>query len=167
MTWLLNKAVLSEGCPLNIIGVCPINYIGGLSNNIIRVCPINYIEGLSNNIIEVCPINYIGELSNKFGYQRMSNEFSKKKNISFILETIFIHGKCMCEGVGEDSRHGAWHVDIHVEMCIFLLEYVWMFEHGTACALRWGVALVGDFLYWALLTPSWENLFKYWRYIRR
>ena len=30
----------------------------------------------------------------------------------------------MCEEVGEDSRHGAWHVDIHVEMCIFLLEGV-------------------------------------------
>ena len=53
----------------------------------------------------------------------------------------------MCEGLGEDSRHGAWHVDIHVEMCIFLLKCVWMCEHGIACALRWGVALVGDFLY--------------------
>ena len=28
----------------------------------------------------------------------------------------------MCEGVGEDSRHGAWHVDAHVETCIFLLN---------------------------------------------
>ena len=24
----------------------------------------------------------------------------------------------MCEGVGEDSRQGAWHVDIRVGMCI-------------------------------------------------
>ena len=91
--------------------------------------------------------------------------FQKKK--TFVLETVFIHGKNMCEGVGEDSRHRAWHVDIHVEMCIFLLECVWMCEHGIACALRWGVALVGDFLYWALLTPSWENILRYWRYIRR
>ena len=30
----------------------------------------------------------------------------------------------MCEGVGEDSRHGTWHVDIRVGMCIFLLECV-------------------------------------------
>ena len=30
----------------------------------------------------------------------------------------------MCEGVGEDSRHGALHADIHVEMCMFLLEWV-------------------------------------------
>ena len=28
----------------------------------------------------------------------------------------------MCEGVGEDSIHGAWHVDVHVETCIFLLN---------------------------------------------
>ena len=25
---------------------------------------------------------------------------------------------------------------------------------------RWGVALVGKFLYWALLTPSWVNIFS-------
>ena len=32
--------------------------------------------------------------------------FQKQK--SFVFETIFfIHGECMCEGVGEDSRHGA------------------------------------------------------------
>ena len=47
----------------------------------------------------------------------------KNKNL-FFLKIVFIHGKCMCEGVGKDSRHGAWHVDIHVEMCIFLLECV-------------------------------------------
>ena len=67
----------------------------------------------------------------------------------------------MCEGVGENSRHGG-HVDIRVGMCILVLEcYVFV----IAYALRWGVALVGEFIYWALLTPSWENIFKYWRYI--
>ena len=49
--------------------------------------------------------------------------FQKQKY--FVLKTVFfIHGKCMYEGVGEDSRHGAWHVDIQVGMCIFLLECV-------------------------------------------
>ena len=28
--------------------------------------------------------------------------FQKKKKKYFVLETVFIHGKCMCEGVGED-----------------------------------------------------------------
>ena len=27
---------------------------------------------------------------------------------------VFIHGISMCEGVGEDSRHGIGHVDIRV-----------------------------------------------------
>ena len=33
----------------------------------------------------------------------------------------------MCEGVGNDSRHRAWHVDIRVEMCIILLKCVCVF----------------------------------------
>ena len=31
-------------------------------------------------------------------------------------------GLGMCEGVGEDSRHGIGHVDIQVGSCIFLCE---------------------------------------------
>ena len=40
----------------------------------------------------------------------------------FCFENSFIHGKCMCGGVDEDSRYGAWHVDIHVEISMLLLE---------------------------------------------
>ena len=29
---------------------------------------------------------------------------------------------------------------------------------------RWRVTLVGEFNYWPLLTPSWENNFRYLRY---
>ena len=46
-------------------------------------------------------------------------------------------------------------------------ECVWKCEYGIACTFRWGVALVGDFLYWTLLTLSWENIFKYRRYTGR
>ena len=35
----------------------------------------------------------------------------------------------MCEGVGEDSRHGPWHVNIRVGMCMFSLECVWFSLH--------------------------------------
>ena len=52
----------------------------------------------------------------------MSSKTKKKKKKSFVLKTVFIHGKCMCKGVDKDLRYGALHVDIHVEMCIFLLE---------------------------------------------
>ena len=44
--------------------------------------------------------------------------------------------------------------DIHVDIslgCVFVCATI-------ACALRWGVAIVGDFLYWVLLTPSWEYI---------
>ena len=32
---------------------------------------------------------------------------SLKKKFFCFEKIDFIHGKCMCEGVGEDSRHGA------------------------------------------------------------
>ena len=66
----------------------------------------------------------------------------------------------MCEGVGEDSRHGACHVDIRIGMCKILLECVCypLQEHLG------GVTHVGKFIYWALLTPWWENNFRYRRY---
>ena len=41
------------------------------------------------------------------------------------------------------------------------------FLNGIACALRWGISLVGEFLYWVVLTPSWENIFRCWKYTWR
>ena len=43
-------------------------------------------------------------------------------------------------------RHSGRHVYVALG-CVF--------DNATiACALRWRVALVGDYLYWALLTPD-------------
>ena len=42
-------------------------------------------------------------LSNVF----ISEGFPQLKQI-FCLEIIFIHGISMCDGIGEDSRHGNW-----------------------------------------------------------
>ena len=76
-------------------------------------------------------MSLIGGLSNAFisegclmGFfiRGSSNGFQKQK--SFVLKIVFIHGKCMCERVSEDSRHRVSNVDIHVEMCMFLLEWV-------------------------------------------
>ena len=58
--------------------------------------------------LEDCPMYYIGGLS------------SIKTNILFGKKLIFIHSLGMCEGVGEDSRHGIGHVDIQVGSCICL-----------------------------------------------
>ena len=46
--------------------------------------------------------------------------FQEKKY--FVLKIVFLiaFGLGMCEGVGEDSRHGFGHVDIQVGSCICL-----------------------------------------------
>ena len=50
-------------------------------------------------------------------------------------------------------RHSGRHVYVALG-CVF--------DYATiACALRWGVALVEDYHYWALLTPSWDPPFRY------
>ena len=62
----------------------------------------------------------------------------------------------MCEGVGEDSRHGFGHVDIRVGSlnCFNVVVF-------HSCALRWGVTHVGNYHYWALLTLSRDHYFRY------
>ena len=37
----------------------------------------------------------------------------------------------------------------------------WMGLFAMACALRWGVTHVGNYLYWALLTLSRDHYFRY------
>ena len=52
---------------------------------------------------------HLGGLSNVF----ISEGCPHLKQI-FCLETIFMHGKCMCEGIDEDLSHGIGHIDIRV-----------------------------------------------------
>ena len=75
---------------------------------------------------------------------------------------------CVCKGVDEDLGYGIGWVtfssmtcrhlskDIHV-----LFECLFACLDAIECALRWGVALVGDYHYSALHTPSWDPLFRY------
>ena len=46
---------------------------------------------------------------------------------AFVLKTVFLlaFGLGMCEGVGEDLRHGIGHVDIQVGSCIYLSVIVY------------------------------------------
>ena len=88
---------------------------------------------------------------------KFGSEFSRTK--SFCFENwIFLlaFGLGICEGVGEDSRHGIGHVDIRVGSCNCLNVIV-----CHACALRWGVTHVGNYLYWDLLTLSRDHHFRY------
>ena len=61
----------------------------------------------------------LGGLSNRF-YRNSIVCFQKQKPF-FFLNCIFLtFGLGMCEGVGEDSRHGIGYVDIQVGSCICL-----------------------------------------------
>ena len=70
----------------------------------------NCFRGLSNRF---------GGFSNKF-YQNSVVSFREQK--VFVLKTVILltFGLGMCEGVGEDLRHGIGHVDIQVGSCICL-----------------------------------------------
>ena len=51
-------------------------------------------------------------------------------------------------------RHSGRHVYVALG-CVF--DYA-----AIACALRWGVALVGDYHYWALLTGQVQKADPHW-----
>ena len=55
---------------------------------------------------------HLGGLSNVF----ISEGCPRIKQIFFCLETVFIHGMSVCEGVGEDLSHGIGYVGIRVRI---------------------------------------------------
>ena len=72
-------------------------------------------------------MNCFRELSNKFAskgsqkyLQKLGMMFSRTKTFCFENFIFLTFSLGMCEGVGEDSRHGIGHVDIQVESCICL-----------------------------------------------
>ena len=93
------------------------NFIGKLSKKLCwENCPTIHVEGAHELFQRVTQQIHLGGLSNVFkigGLPIIKNKY-------FCLETIFIHGINMREGVGEDSRHGTGHVDIYVGSCICL-----------------------------------------------
>ena len=92
-----------------------------------------FVKGISTeyfpeNWVRDCPTILVGgahklfrRLSNRFASEgspiyllKLGSKFLRTK--SFCLKTVFLlaFGLGMCEGVGEDSRHGIGHVDIQV-----------------------------------------------------
>ena len=51
---------------------------------------------------------------------KLGSTFSRTKIFCFENDVFLAFGLGMCEGVGEDSRHGIRHVDIQVGSCICL-----------------------------------------------
>ena len=48
--------------------------------------------------------------------------------------------------------------NISYRIVLFIWNMTGCFMYAIACAFRRGVALVGEFFYWALLTSSWDPL---------
>ena len=56
------------------------------------------------------------------------------------------HISCMTCNIPYKTAFSVWNV---IDLCIPLHVH-----------FRWGVALVGEFFYWVLLTQSWGNIFQ-------
>ena len=84
----------------------------------------------------------------QYFYRNSVVSFREQK--AFVLKTVILlaFGLGICEGVGEDSRHGIGHVDIRVGSCNYLNVFF-----AITCALWWGVTQVGNYHYW-LCSPS-------------
>ena len=82
-------------------------------------CPTIRVRGAHELFRRVNQQILLGGLSNKF-YRNSVVSFREQK--SFVLKTMILLAfrLGMCEGVGEDSRHGIGHVDIQVGSCIYL-----------------------------------------------
>ena len=70
-------------------------------------------------VSENYPAIRLGGLSNRF-YRNSVVSFREQKPFVFENYIFITFGLSMCEGVGEDSRHGIGHVDIQVGSCICL-----------------------------------------------
>ena len=82
-------------------------------------CPTIHIEEAHELFRRVIQHIRLRGLPNKF-YRNSVVSFREQKY--FVLKTVFLlaFGLGMCEGVGEDSRHGIRHVDIQVGSCSYL-----------------------------------------------
>ena len=82
-------------------------------------CPTIHVGGAHELFRRIIQQIRLGGLSNKF-YRNSVVSFREQK--TFVLKTVFLLAFAlgMCEGVGEDSRHGFENVDIQVGSCIYL-----------------------------------------------
>ena len=82
-------------------------------------CPTIHVRGAHELFRRVIKKIRLGGLSNKF-YRNSVVSFREQK--AFVLKPVILlaFGLGICEGVGEDSRHGIEHVDIQVGSCICL-----------------------------------------------
>ena len=76
-------------------------------------CPTIHVGGAHELFRRVIQQIRLGGLSNTF-YRNSVVCFREQKTFCFENSIFLTFGLGMCEGVGEDSRHGIEHVDIQV-----------------------------------------------------
>ena len=76
-------------------------------------CPTIHIEWAHELFRRIIQQIRLGGLSNKF-YRNLVVSFREQKTFVLKIVILLAFGLGMCEGVGEDSRHGIGHVDIQV-----------------------------------------------------
>ena len=82
-------------------------------------CPTIHVVGAHELFWRVIQQIRLEGLFNKF-YRNSVVSFREQKVFVLKIVFLFAFGLGMCEGVGEDSRHGIGHVDIQVGSCIYL-----------------------------------------------
>ena len=100
-----------------------------------NVCEMNFDRRFSG---ELCweivqqfmsegPMNCFGGLYNRFASEgcpiillKLGSKFSRRKSFIFKIVFLLAFALGMCEGVGEDLRHGIGPVKIQVGSCIYL-----------------------------------------------
>ena len=94
------------------------------------------VKGISRKIfrriaLESGPTVHPGKIIQQFASEgspiylpKLDGVFSRIKSFCFENCILLAFGLGMCEGVGEESRHGIGHVDIQVGSCICLSVFV-------------------------------------------
>ena len=96
--------------------------------------PKNCLGEWSNSSSRRLTHYYFGKMIQQFASQgspiylpKLGMRFLRTKTFCFENDVFLTFGLGMCGGVGEDSRHGIGHVDIHIGSCICL--NVFMLNH--------------------------------------
>ena len=96
--------------------------------------PKNCLGEWSNNSSRMLTHDCFGKMIQQFASEgspiylpKLSMMFSRTKTFRFENVVFLSFGLDICEGVGEDLRHGIGHVDIQVGSCICL--NVFMLNH--------------------------------------
>ena len=83
--------------------------------------PKNCLGELFNNSSRRLTHDCFGKITQQFSslsspiyLPKLGSTFSRTKTFCFENDVFLTFGLGMCEGVGEDSRHGIGHVDIQV-----------------------------------------------------